>query len=160
MTNKIVYIRMSRDPRPTCACGLFHSLEAQQMWAERAVELTRYGAGVRGTMAERAKMLRAQVERDRRAVNVLGLIASLDGDAALVRLATTAEEVMDLLTRDMLNYCREHNRFSVTMIGYAVGWTWTLTESELARIERNLRMRAIVRQALTRIQDKRARDDS
>ena len=139
---------------------MFHSLEAQQTWAQRAAELTGYGEGVRGTMAERAKTLREQVERDRRTVNVLGLIGSIGGDGRLVRLATTAEEVMDLLTRDMLNYCREHNRFSVTMIGYAVGWTWILTEFELTRIERNLRMRAIVRQAMTRIQDRPAREDN
>ena len=93
------------------------------MWADRAAELTGYGAGVHETRAERAKMLRAQVERDRWAVNLMRHVALLDGNAVLVKLSATAEDVMDLLTRDMLAYCREHNRFAVTMVGYAVSVT-------------------------------------
>ncbi|SDL00699.1 hypothetical protein SAMN04488074_108229 [Lentzea albidocapillata subsp. violacea] len=152
-------MRISRESRPGCACGLFHSVEAQQTWADRAAELTGYGAGVHGTMDERAKMLRAQIERDRRAVNLLRHIAQLDGNAVLVKLSTTAEDVMDLLTRDMAAYCREHNRFSVTMVGYAVCQTWTLTEFELARIESSLKVRKAVHQALKRMRDNRARND-
>ncbi|ANZ36461.1 hypothetical protein BBK82_10675 [Lentzea guizhouensis] len=138
---------------------MFHSVEAQQTWAEQAAAITGYGAGVRGTMTERAKMLRAQLERDRYTVNVLGLIGKLGGDGILVRLATTAEVVMDLLTRDMLAYCREHNRFSVTMVGYAVSWAWMLTECELARIESTLVVRKAVLKALKRLRDNKTREN-
>ena len=118
-----------------CACGLFHSVVSQETWAGRAAELTGYGAGVRGTQAERAKMLRAQVERDRWAVELLRHIAQLDGNAVLVKLSTTAKGVMDLLTRDMLAYCREHDRFSVTMVGWAVSLAGKHTEAALTHAE-------------------------
>lgn len=158
MTDKIIYVRLSREPQPTCTCGLFHSLEAQDTWAECAAELTRYGAGVRGTMAQRAKTLRAQVERDRRAVNVMRHIGNLDGDAVLVGLSTPPQDLRDLIARGMVSYCREHRRFSVTMVGYAVNLTWMLTEFELTGIERQIRMRKLVREAMTRTKAHRAPD--
>ncbi len=158
MTDKVFYVRISREPRPGCACGLFHSIEAQQTWADRAAELTRYGAGMRGTMTDSAETLRAQVERDRRAVNVLRHIAHHDGNAVLVKLSTVSEDVMDLLTRDMLAYCREHNRFSVTMVGYAVSFTWTQTEAALTRIEQRIALRKRLRDLMDRQAARRTGD--
>lgn len=160
MTDKIVYVRLSSEPMPACTCGLFHSVEAQDTWAARATELTRYGAGVRGAMAERAKMLRAQVERDRRAVNVMRHIGHLDGNADLVTLSTQPQDLADLISREMVSYCPQHRRFSVTMVGYAVSLTWMLTDFELTRIERQIRMRKLVRTVLERTQARHAHDET
>lgn len=158
LTKKIIYVRISKEDRPACACGLFHSIEAQNTWAHRAAELADYGAGVRGTMAERAKTLRAQIERDRRAVNVMRHIGNLDGDAVVVGLSTPPQDLRDLISREMVAYCREHRRFSVTMIGYAVSMLWMLTEFELARIEHQIRVRKILRTAMERMQARRPGD--
>lgn len=153
-------MRVSREDRPACACGLFHSVEAQATWAEVAAELTRYGVGVRGTMTERTKMLREQVERDRRAVNVMRHIGHLDGDAVLVGLSAPPQVLTDLLAREMVSYCPQHGRFNVTMVGYAVSFTWMLTDFELTHMERQIRMRKLVRTVLGRMQARRAHDEA
>ncbi len=151
-------MRLSREPVPACACGLLHSLGAQSTWAEQATDITRYGEGVHGTMAERAEMLRAQIERDRRAVNVMRHINRLDGDALLVTMTTTPLDMADLLAREMVSYCHRHHRYTVTMVGYAVTMAWMLTEFELARIEERITMRAAMRAATDQARARAARD--
>jgi hypothetical protein len=129
LTDRVFYVRIIREPMPVCTCGVFGEAEGQETWADQVVHTTGYGE------APTLEAKRALLERDRLTVMALGHVAS-DGDGRRVRLSTPSHLVNDLLTRGLISHCHRDDRYSVTMTGTGLAWTWTITDAWVRKLEK------------------------